>query len=238
MALGFTSIRDLVLERASRREICDRYAAIEATTTWTEFLSTGCGFFAWAYQNDLITDGEILEIPSATAALYGIYFLDTTLTNPDVIDYDGCHNPNIELETAFPEPQEIYLVTIPVINLTLSGGANCTVYAMGGTVVNITMTGGSKCLLRAFNTAVCNVTASGGSVVCFELKDESQATIILNDSSVSHGEQRGHSALSFTGHNTSFVKLSMWMHSTATLTLLDTAQKEVWSYNKSIITYA
>src|SRR4051812_39467234 len=109
--IPFDTLKQIILQRSGKLEICDAYQYISAATTNTEILAEGCGFYVWAYQADIVDDALLAtEFTDSELNSFGIYKNNVTITNPDPTNYLGCKGPFIMIEGVPVQGQELFFV--------------------------------------------------------------------------------------------------------------------------------
>lgn len=210
-SLPLDTLKQLIIQRAGKLEICDNVHEVLAATTYEELLSAGCRLYVWVYQTDVVDDDILAtEFTDEQLALYGIYKTEVTLTNPDPANYLGCKGPFLMIEEAPSLGQELYFVTGGDFTLNVSGQNKTTVHAMGEVTGTINMTENAKINLKIYNTANVTVNLQDTNILCVMLDHESQSTINSSGMAVTHGEARFKTSISYTAGNTSFGKFTLY----------------------------
>ena len=80
--MTFTEVKNLILSRVNRREFCDMYAEVNATTNYEGLIWTALSLFQWAWKTGIVDTGILDEIPDADLIAQGIYYNKTGVLTP------------------------------------------------------------------------------------------------------------------------------------------------------------
>jgi len=167
--MTFSEVKSLLLSRVDRREYCDMYMEVNATTNYEELIWTTLSLFQWAWKTRIVDTGILDEIPDADLIAQGIYYNKT-----------GAIIPAPTKPYTYKGRYEIWVIGgDPTISLGELTKVNCY-----STQATITSVNNAYLDITVYDSEI-TVTSTDNSIVNISLRNNGaeEATLSIQDDS-------------------------------------------------------
>lgn len=207
----FEQVKQIVLDRAKRLQLCPAYAGAVAAINFTELIAAAAGIVEWVYQSGVVDDNLLMEFPQDVLNAAGIYVSDSALVNPQ---------------------GQIYLLKG---SYALQAGADivCSIAVLGEASLTASLAANAYLEVKAYEKTIVNLQLNNGSCAALETNDDSQAILQQNGQSVVHVRANDRSQIQFENSDASFIQLRAFHRSSIVGKLLSTAETDVKTFQSA-----